>query len=274
MLYSVGYERHTIDDFVALLVEHGVATLVDVRLNPISRKPGFSKRRLAEALGAVGVDYRHEPLLGNQADNRSNFHPGGDLETGHRRYAARLDGSSADALRRLATMASRGRLSVLCVERDSEWCHRRVITDRLQQLLPSLTVQDREFGTGSVAFWSYVEILIAEGVVYAWAYVGSGRSIAAVIVLLALTDLAGETLWRRRCGHRLPRLLGEDRPRPAPPGWMRASPAGRGAATPGADNAAGPTGRSATGPDQAAALHRTSAARRLRSRAPSPDRTR
>ena len=142
MLFSVGYEGRTIDQFVGLLVEHGVSTLVDVRLNAISRKPGFSKRRLDEALGNAGVQYRHEPLLGNPADNRNAFRPGGDLASGRRRFDARLNNGSAEALEALAAMAADAPVAVLCVERASERCHRRVITDRAQELIPSLVVQD------------------------------------------------------------------------------------------------------------------------------------
>lgn len=42
-LFSVGYEGRDLSDFVELLQENGVTVLLDVRLNAISRKPGFSK---------------------------------------------------------------------------------------------------------------------------------------------------------------------------------------------------------------------------------------
>ncbi|MDQ3504076.1 MAG: DUF488 domain-containing protein [Actinomycetota bacterium] len=48
--------------------------LLDVRLNAISRKPGFSKKRLTAALAAVGIGYRHARALGNPRDNREPFH--------------------------------------------------------------------------------------------------------------------------------------------------------------------------------------------------------
>ncbi|HEX3811727.1 MAG TPA: DUF488 domain-containing protein [Mycobacteriales bacterium] len=54
-LVSLGYEGRGIDVLVSQLVEESVTVLVDVRLTPLSRKPGFSKRRLAEALSATGI---------------------------------------------------------------------------------------------------------------------------------------------------------------------------------------------------------------------------
>ena len=58
-LVSVGYEGREVDDLVSHLLRESVDVLVDVRLTPISRKPGLSKRRLTEALASVGVSYVH-----------------------------------------------------------------------------------------------------------------------------------------------------------------------------------------------------------------------
>lgn len=46
---SVGYERRSIEEFVEMLSANRVDVLVDVRLNPISRKRGFSKTALTKA---------------------------------------------------------------------------------------------------------------------------------------------------------------------------------------------------------------------------------
>lgn len=54
-IYSVGYEGMTLDGLIDRLTDARVCVLVDVRLNPISRKPGFSRVRLAKALEEAGV---------------------------------------------------------------------------------------------------------------------------------------------------------------------------------------------------------------------------
>jgi len=46
-LYTIGYEKTLLKDVLASLAAAGVATLLDVRDRPISRRPGFSKRQLA-----------------------------------------------------------------------------------------------------------------------------------------------------------------------------------------------------------------------------------
>ena len=49
-IYTIGYASWTLEQVAELVTAHD-AVLVDVRLNPVSRKPGFNKYRLARALG-------------------------------------------------------------------------------------------------------------------------------------------------------------------------------------------------------------------------------
>ena len=45
-IFSIGYEGFTVDALVRRLVSARVTVLYDVRLNAVSRRPGFSKRAL------------------------------------------------------------------------------------------------------------------------------------------------------------------------------------------------------------------------------------
>jgi uncharacterized protein (DUF488 family) len=51
-----GYEGRTVADLVEFTRAMGAEWVVDVRLNPLSRKPGFSKRALATDLAAAALD--------------------------------------------------------------------------------------------------------------------------------------------------------------------------------------------------------------------------
>ena len=70
---GVGYEGKAADTFIRELVASGTQLLVDVRLNPVSRKRGFSKRALTAALADAGISYCHAPQLGNPVWNRPGF---------------------------------------------------------------------------------------------------------------------------------------------------------------------------------------------------------
>jgi uncharacterized protein (DUF488 family) len=138
-LYSVGYEGLEVRDLIDHLISLGVSLLVDVRLNAVSRKPGWSKRSLTAELASAGIEYRHEPTLGNPPENRTLFHKK-DGEEGRRRMRTILESHSQPALQRLVDEAGRRHVAVLCVERAAQHCHRQVITDVVQEVDPSIEV--------------------------------------------------------------------------------------------------------------------------------------
>ena len=126
---SVGYEGRTAQSLVQLLVDAGVDVVVDVRLTPLSRKPGLSKTRLSELLAEAGVEYRHLRALGNPRENRAPFGDG-RVALGVRRSRKLLEqpASSAD-LEELVELTQTRRVAVLGFERDHDRCHRQVVTD-------------------------------------------------------------------------------------------------------------------------------------------------
>jgi uncharacterized protein (DUF488 family) len=138
VVVTLGYEGRTIDDLVESLAGEDVEVLIDVRLNAMSRKPGFSRRRLAEAVATAGIEYVHEPGLGNPKDNRPGFAKGDPDSV--LRYVARLDDEAADAYADLLHLVRERAVALLCFERDHRHCHRTCIVARLQQDEPDLGV--------------------------------------------------------------------------------------------------------------------------------------
>ena len=138
-IYSVGYEGLSLDALVERLAADRVTTLIDARLNPISRRPGFSRTCLEAALDAAGIDYVHEKALGNPPENRASFRTG-DGEDGRERMREILANGAGDALQRVVELASNARIAVLCVEREPRRCHRDVITDAAVERNPVIQV--------------------------------------------------------------------------------------------------------------------------------------
>lgn len=130
-IVSVGYEGRSIHDFVAALEEAGVQTVADVRLNAISRKAGFSKTRLKNALAAAGIDYLHMRSLGNAKENRSPFWDG-RIDEGRRVFREAIQNPEAESsLGELSALVRDQVVAVLCFETDVEKCHRKVIIDEV-----------------------------------------------------------------------------------------------------------------------------------------------
>ena len=72
-MIGIGYEGLALSDLIERLREQGATVVDDVRLNAISRKPGFSKRALAAVLEEAGIRYVHDPRLGNPKPNRAGY---------------------------------------------------------------------------------------------------------------------------------------------------------------------------------------------------------
>lgn len=138
MIYTVGYEKRDLASFIELLRLHGVERLIDVRLTPLSRKPGFSKTKLGEALAQVGIGYLHLRELGNPADNRDAFRAGDHGAV--QRYRAKLDNGSRPAVEQVVDLAREQDVAMLCFEREHASCHRHVIADLAQEMEPGLVV--------------------------------------------------------------------------------------------------------------------------------------
>jgi uncharacterized protein (DUF488 family) len=128
-MIGVGYEGRALPEFVDTLLAAGVTRLVDVRLTPVSRKAGFGKRALAEALAAAGIAYEHLPALGNPKANRAGF-SGGPAELARARavFAELLRQPDAvEAIDHLARLSRRETVAVMCFEADQARCHRDVV---------------------------------------------------------------------------------------------------------------------------------------------------
>ena len=89
-IFTIGYEGATVAEFLDALRTAGVERVIDVRAVPNSRRPGFSKTPLRNALAEAGIDYVHLRPLGTPADGRAAARAG-RIEDLERIYAAQLD---------------------------------------------------------------------------------------------------------------------------------------------------------------------------------------
>jgi uncharacterized protein (DUF488 family) len=136
-LISLGYQGRSVDELVVQLQCCSATILVDIRLTPLSRKPGLSKKRLAQALKNVGIDYVHLPALGNPRDNRDPFRAG-DPDSRHRFRNLMHTSEAEHALHHVAELLDDQAVALLCFERNHNECHRQVVVDELRRSRPEL----------------------------------------------------------------------------------------------------------------------------------------
>jgi uncharacterized protein (DUF488 family) len=130
-VYTIGHGTRPATELVECLRQAGVATLVDVRRFPGSRRnPQFNQAALASTVAQAGVVYRHAVELGG----RRSAQPGEERfpcirVPAFRSYAARM--STPEWLEALERALAEPSPCFLCAETPWQKCHRRLIAELL-----------------------------------------------------------------------------------------------------------------------------------------------
>ena len=126
-IFTIGYEGTTVGEFIQALANAGVKRVIDVRAVPNSRRPGFSKTPLKNALAEEDIDYVHFRALGTPADGRAAARAGRHQDL-IRIYDGQLELPEAIAQgAQMVDLAGEKPSAVLCYERDPAGCHRTLL---------------------------------------------------------------------------------------------------------------------------------------------------
>lgn len=126
-VYTIGHSNHPYEKFLELLRAHGVTEVADVRSHPVSRfAPQFGGKRLRAALETTGIAYS---FVGQELGARSDD-PACVVEgrVDYERLASTP--RFARGLASVTASAERGRVALLCAERDPFDCHRAILVCR------------------------------------------------------------------------------------------------------------------------------------------------
>jgi len=136
-LFTVGHSNHPIAHFLALLQQHRIAALADVRSVPYSRRhPQFSRGPLAQCLAAAGIDYLFlGDELGARPKDSACFVDG---QVDYDRIAARP--AFAAGLARVRAEAGARKVALMCAEREPLDCHRCLLVS------PALAARGHSIG--------------------------------------------------------------------------------------------------------------------------------
>lgn len=135
-LSTIGYEGRTPDEFFEVLAAGRIELLIDVRAVAASRRPGFSKTALSNALRERGVGYLHLRPLGTPAAGREAARKGRVAEM-RAIYAEQLETPEAClAMEQALSAASGHRAALLCYEREAAGCHRSMLAERMAARAP------------------------------------------------------------------------------------------------------------------------------------------
>jgi uncharacterized protein (DUF488 family) len=130
-IYTIGHSTRSLDELVALLEEHGIVRLADIRRYPGSRRyPHFSGESLAQTLPSRGIEYLHFPDLGGRRKPASDSPNGAWRNDQFRAYADHMStGEFRQSVDRLLDTGST--TAYMCAEAVPWRCHRNLLSDEL-----------------------------------------------------------------------------------------------------------------------------------------------
>jgi uncharacterized protein (DUF488 family) len=133
-VWTVGHSNRDFGELVAMLEQHGITHLVDVRSFPSSRKfPQWNQAAILDALPA-DIEYRWLRKLGGRRHIPEGVpSPNGAWRVkAFRDYADHMASQEfREGLDELLDLAEHGRPAIMCSEAVPWRCHRRLITDAL-----------------------------------------------------------------------------------------------------------------------------------------------
>src|SRR5258708_21375700 len=132
-IHTIGHSTRSSEEIIALLREHDISLLADVRRYPGSKRyPHFGSEAMARWLPENGVAYLHMPELGGR---RKPLADSPNTAWRNEQFRAYADYMASDEFRaaidKLSVIKQTQRVAVMCAEAVPWRCHRNLIADEL-----------------------------------------------------------------------------------------------------------------------------------------------
>jgi uncharacterized protein (DUF488 family) len=135
ILFTIGYEGISLEEYLNRLLKNDVKVLVDVRNNPLSMKFGFSKSLLTRYCESLDIQYKHIPEVGIQSAQRQELNTQADYDKLFADYRkSNLTKTTDSQVQILNLLKEHKRIALTCFEADICQCHRKHLAEAIEQL--------------------------------------------------------------------------------------------------------------------------------------------
>lgn len=135
VLFTIGYEGISLEEYLNRLVRNDVKVLVDVRNNPLSMKYGFSKSQLERYCKSLEIQYVHFPEVGIQSEQRQELNTQADYDILFAVYRKNnLTKTTASQIKILKLLKEYKRIALTCFEANICQCHRKHLAEAIRSL--------------------------------------------------------------------------------------------------------------------------------------------
>ncbi len=133
ILFTIGYEGISLEEYLNRLIKNDVKVLVDVRRNPLSMKYGFSKSRLKKCCNSVGIKYMHFPEVGIHSQQRQELNDQKDYDALFSIYRKEQLLQTIETQKEIYNLLIENkRIALTCFEADICQCHRKSLSESIQ----------------------------------------------------------------------------------------------------------------------------------------------
>lgn len=128
MIYTIGYEGTSVENFIDEIKSMGIDTVIDVREFPLSRKVGFSKTALHGFVAMAGLEYQHWSVFGCPKPIRNRYKVDADWSAYCNSFNAYLK-TQRESIKELAELSQTQDCVLVCFEADYNMCHRKMVAE-------------------------------------------------------------------------------------------------------------------------------------------------
>ncbi len=135
ILFTIGYEGISLEEYLNRLLTNDVKILVDVRCNPLSMKYGFSKSQLQRYCENLGIQYVHFPEVGIPSGQRQVLNTQADYDKLFAAYRqSNLTKTTVSQGEILNLLKENKRIALTCFEANINQCHRKHLAEAIASL--------------------------------------------------------------------------------------------------------------------------------------------
>ena len=140
-VYTVGFQRKSLSEFITLLRQAGVEAVIDIRLRNTSQLSGYTKRDDLAFLLIEGFDvaYEHHLELAPTAEILDTYREDKEWAAYVERFGPLLVERQAEAIGR-DILSRYQAICLLCSEPTADQCHRRLVAEHWSDNIPDLTI--------------------------------------------------------------------------------------------------------------------------------------
>ena len=132
ILFTIGYEGISLEEYLNRLIKNDVKLLVDVRNNALSMKFGFSKSQLLKYCNSLGIEYMHIPEVGIQSELRQELNSQADYDSLFNQYkSSTLLKTKSSQEKIFDLLLKKKRIALTCFEANICQCHRKHLSEAI-----------------------------------------------------------------------------------------------------------------------------------------------